>query len=249
MFRQPRQPLQLLGQFTDHGDHEHGHSGCRESGDMRHGSAILPGDRFKFPAFLPQPSVSPMDTGCTAGGRRCQRQVASTVTLRVPFRGRTSGRLSTGLPQKDSFGPREKIVRFSQGLRPREQMAFPVARLRPCYWSKPAHPLVTPSPLAMDSEPLTTRQAAQRLGIARASLYSWLAQSNAGTFVLHGRPVTIDCLQSGANGQGRIRIEAREVERLKELMRVQPHLAPRRRPSTNRHHYPGIHTPLGRPGD
>ena len=53
----------------------------------------------------------------------------------------------------------------------------------------------------MEDELLTTRQAAQRLGISTASLYGWLAQSNAGTFVLHGQPTTIDYLQ-GALGAG-----------------------------------------------
>lgn len=99
----------------------------------------------------------------------------------------------------------------------------------------------------MDEELLTTGQAAQRLGISRASFYSWLAQSNAGTFVLHGQPVTIDHLQGGAKGRGRIRINAQEVARLKELMRVRPRPTEPRHPPISRAHYPGIIVRLGRP--
>jgi hypothetical protein len=99
----------------------------------------------------------------------------------------------------------------------------------------------------MDDELLTTRQAAQRLGIATASLYSWLAQSNAGTFVLQGQLVTINYIQGGAKGQGRIRIEGREVKRLKELMRVHPRPTPFRRPPSQANHFPGITAKLGRP--
>lgn len=99
----------------------------------------------------------------------------------------------------------------------------------------------------VDRTLLSTRDAAQRLGISRASLYDWLAQSDAGTFVLRGRPVTIDYLQGGARGQGRIRIEAGEVERLKELMRVRPQPARRRRSPKPQQHFPGITVELGRP--
>lgn len=99
----------------------------------------------------------------------------------------------------------------------------------------------------MDDELLTTRQTAQRLGISTASLYSWLAQSNAGTFVLNGQPVTIDYIQGGAKGQGRIRIEAREVDRLRDLMRVQPSPQPVRRPPVQHTRFPGITVKLGRP--
>ena len=44
----------------------------------------------------------------------------------------------------------------------------------------------------MANELLSTTETARRLGISRASLYDWLAQSDGGTFVLRGRPVTID---------------------------------------------------------
>jgi hypothetical protein len=99
----------------------------------------------------------------------------------------------------------------------------------------------------MEHDLLTTRQAAQRLGISMASLYSWLAQSNAGTFVLHGQPVTIAHLQSGARGQGRINFESQEIDRLKELMRVHPRSIPQRQPLIRQTQFPGISVKLGRP--
>jgi hypothetical protein len=101
----------------------------------------------------------------------------------------------------------------------------------------------------MENELLTSREAARRLGISRTSLYDWLAQSDAGTFVIRGRPVTIDYLQGGAKGQGRIMIEASEVERLKELMRVRPRPVRHRKPPTKCSHYPGITVKLGCPDD
>jgi hypothetical protein len=100
----------------------------------------------------------------------------------------------------------------------------------------------------MDDELLSAREAARRLGLATASLYAWLAQSNAGRLCLRGRPVTIAYFQGGPQGQGRIRIEACEVDRLKELLRVQPRPLPFRRPPLQPASYPGIHVPLGRPG-
>jgi len=80
-------------------------------------------------------------------------------------------------------------------------------------------------------------------------MYQWLADSDTGTLVIRGQPVTIDYLQGGPKGQGRIKIEAREVERLKELMRVRPRPPWQRRPATKRRHYPGITVELGNPGD
>ena len=80
-------------------------------------------------------------------------------------------------------------------------------------------------------------------------MYEWLAQSDAGELVIRGQPVTIDYLQGGPKGQGRIRIEAGEVERLKELQRVKPRLAKKRRPPRRREQYPGIFVELGDPDD
>ena len=97
----------------------------------------------------------------------------------------------------------------------------------------------------MSDELLSTAEAARRLGISCASLYSWLAQSNAGTFVLHGQAVTIDYFQSGARGQGRIKIEATEVERLRDLMRVRPRPQTVRRPPIQQTQFPGIYVKLG----
>ena len=96
---------------------------------------------------------------------------------------------------------------------------------------------------------LTTRDAAETLGISVATLYDWLARSNAGALVIRGQPVAIDYFQCGPRGQGRIKIEAQEVERLKELMRVRPRPARQRRPPARRRHYPGITVELGDPGD
>ena len=99
----------------------------------------------------------------------------------------------------------------------------------------------------MSDELLSAQHAAQRLGISVTSLYDWLGQSDRGLLVIRGESVTISYFQSGPRGQGRIRIEAAEVERLKELMRVRPQrVLPRRRP-TPRPSFPGITVPLGRP--
>jgi len=99
----------------------------------------------------------------------------------------------------------------------------------------------------MAEELLTTRDAARRLGIAPATLYGWLAQSNAGAFRIRGQLITIQYLQGGADGKGRIRIEAHELERLIDLMRVRPQRSlPRRRP-TREEQFPGICVKLGLP--
>lgn len=100
-----------------------------------------------------------------------------------------------------------------------------------------------------DDRLLSTEQAAQRLGVSRLTLYDWLAKSDAGTLVIGGREITVEYLQTGPSGQGRIRIATHEVERLIELMRVRPQRQVQRRPPIRLQEYPGITVPLGRPGN
>ena len=96
-----------------------------------------------------------------------------------------------------------------------------------------------------DDDLLTAAESARQLGMARGTLYQWLGESDVGTLRIRGQPVTIAYYQTGAAGKGAIRIEAREIRRLKELLRVQPQLpTPRRRPMRK---FPGITVPLGRP--
>jgi len=99
----------------------------------------------------------------------------------------------------------------------------------------------------MTAELLTATQAAERLGVTVTTLYGWLAESDLGLFVLRGAPVTISYFQSGRQGQGRIRIEAEEVERLKELMLVRPRSVQPRRSPIRRQEFPLITVRLGRP--
>ena len=101
----------------------------------------------------------------------------------------------------------------------------------------------------MERNLLTAAEAARALGISRATMYGWLAQSNAGTLLIRGQPYTIEYLQGGAKGQGRIQLETVEIERIKDAMRVQPCRRWQRRSPTKRHHYPGIHVELGDPGN
>ena len=44
---------------------------------------------------------------------------------------------------------------------------------------------------------LTSKEAASQLGISVASLYQWLAESDAGSFVVRGQAFTIDYFQGG----------------------------------------------------
>jgi hypothetical protein len=100
----------------------------------------------------------------------------------------------------------------------------------------------------VSDELLTAAAAAVRLGITVTTLYDWLGRSRVGELEIRGRRVTIDYLQAGARGQGRIRIEAHEVERLRELMRVATIAPPPPRRAPLRHDsFPGIVVPLGRP--
>ncbi|HEY2785870.1 MAG TPA: hypothetical protein VGJ05_12950 [Fimbriiglobus sp.] len=94
---------------------------------------------------------------------------------------------------------------------------------------------------------LSTRDASRSLGIATATLYGWLGLSKQGRLVLNGQPVTITYYQTGARGQGRIRIPAGEVDRLLSLMLAKPILPTVGVPSVRAHFFPGITVPLGRP--
>ena len=93
----------------------------------------------------------------------------------------------------------------------------------------------------------SAQEAAHFLGVATTTLYAWLAQSDQGILVIRGRTVQIDYLQGGPNGQGRIKIERRELERVKTLMRVLQVRRLPRRLRARRRTYPGITVPLGRP--
>src|SRR5437764_9569574 len=99
----------------------------------------------------------------------------------------------------------------------------------------------------MPEELLSAREAARRLGVAVTTLYDWLGRSDRGRLVLRGRPVQIAYLQGGAQGRGRIHLEASEVERLKDLLRVRPQPRPAQRTPMRRQTFPGITVPLGRP--
>ena len=101
----------------------------------------------------------------------------------------------------------------------------------------------------MVTELLTSRETARRLGISPATLYDWLAQSDAGTFVIRGMPTTIHYYQGGRKGQGRIKIEPQEIERLLDLMKVSPKTNSRRQPPRPTTPFQHITTKLGRPDD
>lgn len=94
---------------------------------------------------------------------------------------------------------------------------------------------------------LASGEAAARLGISATTLYDWLGRSDRGLLLIRGQSVTIDYLQGGPGGQGRIRIERREVERVRELMRVRSSMFISRRPAPPRARFPGITVRLGRP--
>lgn len=99
----------------------------------------------------------------------------------------------------------------------------------------------------MTDDFLQPRDAARRLGITVTTLYDWLSQSDYGLLRIRGEQVTIDYLQAGPSGQGRIRISDTEVQRLLELMRVKPKRIVIRRPPIKQTQFPGITVPLGRP--
>jgi hypothetical protein len=93
----------------------------------------------------------------------------------------------------------------------------------------------------------STREAARCLGIAVSTFYSWLGQSKRGLLRLRGQVVWIRYYQGGALGQGRIRIDLSEIQRLKGLLEVQPQPHFERRAPARRTVFPGIVVPLGRP--
>lgn len=99
----------------------------------------------------------------------------------------------------------------------------------------------------MDDELLTAAEAARRLGIRVTTLYDWLGQSDRGLLRIRGAPLTIAYLQGGPRGQGKIGIEADEVERIKQAMRVAPQYRAPLRHLPSPRSYPGITVPLGRP--
>jgi transposase-like protein len=104
-----------------------------------------------------------------------------------------------------------------------------------------------PAMPVMNDEYHSVHAAAQQLGIKSTTLYDWLGQSRHGLLVIRGQQVTIDYFQGGAKGQGRIQIPASEVERIRELMRVQTCSCLPRKPPVKNANYPGITVPLGRP--
>ena len=101
----------------------------------------------------------------------------------------------------------------------------------------------------MLTELLSSQQAACWLGISTATWYDWLSQSDAGTFAIRGQPVSINYYQGGRNGQGRIKIDRQELERLLGLMRVPAKSTLVRRPPTKKASFQHITAKLGRPGD
>ncbi|WP_286765567.1 MULTISPECIES: DNA-binding protein [Rhodopirellula] len=96
---------------------------------------------------------------------------------------------------------------------------------------------------------LSSADAAQRLGISVLTLYDWLTQSDVGEFQLRGQQVTIDYLQGGRRGQGRIRIPEKEVQRLLDLMRVKPKAPRSTRSKPTKRSHQHITATLGRPDD
>ena len=102
---------------------------------------------------------------------------------------------------------------------------------------------------ARSSHLLSAQETAERLGIAISTLYDWLSQSDYGQLVIRGQSVSVDYFQGGSRGEGKIQIEVAEVERIKDLMRVKPKLAPRQRTVSRHPRLPHIRGPLGRPDE
>ena len=101
----------------------------------------------------------------------------------------------------------------------------------------------------MASRLLNSKDAAAALGVSVLTLYDWLSQSDAGQFEIRGQPVTIDYFQGGRRGQGRIKIDTQEIDRLLSLMRVTPKTKQVRQRPEIRTSLQHITTHLGRPDD
>jgi len=101
----------------------------------------------------------------------------------------------------------------------------------------------------MFDKTFSTDEAANYLGIRVSTLYDWLSQSDAGTFMLRGQQVTIEYFQGGRRGQGRIRVQQSEVARLLNLMKVRPNPKPVRRSPRPKQSQSHITAKLGRPDD
>jgi hypothetical protein len=96
-------------------------------------------------------------------------------------------------------------------------------------------------------EPIAAREAASLLGMSVTSFYDLLSRSDEGALFIRGQPATINYYQGGPRGQGRIKLEASEITRIKELMRVRPRQASQRSAPVRRDAFPGITVQLGRP--
>jgi hypothetical protein len=96
---------------------------------------------------------------------------------------------------------------------------------------------------------LNSKDAAAALGVSVLTLYDWLSQSDAGEFEIRGQPVAIGYYQGGRRGQGRIKIDTEEIERLLSLMRVAPKATRSRKRSERKSALQHITTKLGRPDD
>lgn len=94
---------------------------------------------------------------------------------------------------------------------------------------------------------LAPSEAAIQLGIRTTTLYGWLGLARIGALILRGRPFELEFSQTGARGQGRIRIAQSEVERLRRHLIVQPQSVALRKPPARQVSFPGIHVTLGRP--
>jgi hypothetical protein len=101
----------------------------------------------------------------------------------------------------------------------------------------------------MANKLLNSKDAAAALGLSVLTLYDWLSQSDAGEFEIRGQPVSVAYYQGGRRGQGRIKIDTQEIERLLSLMRVAPRPARARKRPTKKTTLQHITTQLGHPDD